>query len=382
MLLAAAARFADYNFAYMLPRTETNYSYHDMQYVTMRTVPAFFATTVIPLSFFIVRTVGGTRLAAFCSGFFCLVDFLLVALARHIMTDGVVQFFVAMTVFFTTVSSHYREGSRDWWLFVSLASAFLGFTISSRIAAAGLWAFVLVWHRQNYFALSVNVIVPVVIFCFTFCGQVVMMPLHSEQDGILSESYRLLLAATITGYHLDHGTIVHRAFELIRQMFVLRGSLPVRSIKFQSWPLMTCKWRILWTQLGRTVAAFGNVVVWWPLTISLSLLLVQVCIARRLHRYSQLLAVGWLSSLLFFVCGVNDRGVCDYEIALLFGLWALPLFIDAEASELISGFVSTGLIVFAALLFVLWAPLVYGYENFDTRFAPYFAKPMTINTTL
>jgi dolichyl-phosphate-mannose--protein O-mannosyl transferase len=112
-MLLAAARFADDNFADMLPRTETNYSYHDMQYVTMRTVPAFFATAIIPRSFFIVRTVGGTRLTDLCSGLFCLVDFLLIALAKHIMMDGIVQFFVAMTVFFTAISSHYREVSHD-----------------------------------------------------------------------------------------------------------------------------------------------------------------------------------------------------------------------------------------------------------------------------
>jgi dolichyl-phosphate-mannose--protein O-mannosyl transferase len=183
-------------------------------------------------------------------------------------------------------------------------------------------------------------------------------------------------------YRLDHGTIVHRAFELIHQMFVLRGSLPVRPGKLQSWPLMTCKWRILWTQLGRTVAAFGNVVVWWPLTVAVLLLLLQVILTQRLHRNSQLFAVGWLTSLLFFLWGANDRGVCDYEIALLFGLWAFPLFLDAEASEMIAGFVFTGLIVFSALLFILWAPLVYGYEDFDSRFTPYFARPMGPNTAL
>jgi hypothetical protein len=80
------------------------------------------------------------------------------------------------------------------------------------------------------------------------------------------------------------------------------------------------------------------------------------------------------SRTFFSSCGA--RGVCDYEIALLFGLWNFPLFIDAEASELIAGIVSTGLIIFAALFFILWALLVYGYEDFDSCFTSYFGGLM------
>jgi dolichyl-phosphate-mannose--protein O-mannosyl transferase len=135
---------------------------------------------------------------------------------------------------------------------------------------------------------------------------------------------------------------------------------------------MAGRWTVLWTQLGRTVAAFGNVAVWWPLTFAVIVLLLQAAIARRIRKNSQYLAIGWIASLLYFVVGVSERGVCDYEIALMFGIWALPLFIDAEASERIAGFLSAAIIVTAGMIFLLWAPLVYGYEDFDARLTPYF----------
>jgi dolichyl-phosphate-mannose--protein O-mannosyl transferase len=374
LILAWFAHFADYNFAYSLPRTETNYSYHDMQYVTMRSTPAFAATIVIPLTFFIVRSFDGSRLAALSAGLFCLFDFLLVALGRNIFVDGYVQLFVTFTVFFTAISSHFQQQSWIWWTFIVLQSVFLGFSISSRLSAAGLWVFVLFWHRKMIPALGLNLAIPIAIFIFSFCLQVALMPLNSQYDGILSDSYRRYLVPSLHHFHLVHSSILGRALELIQLMFTKRSVLSVDFPRWFKWPLMQGHWHVLWTQLGRTVAAFGNIFVWWPILIAIVALLFQIFIAGKIHSDAQLLAIGYMASLLFFVFGLEARGVCGYQIPLLFGLWAMPLFIDTEASEEVSGFLFAAMIALSGFLFILWAPLVYGYENFDTRFLPYFAE--------
>jgi hypothetical protein len=137
---------------------------------------------------------------------------------------------------------------------------------------------------------------------------------------------------------------------------------------------MTGPWTVLWEGGGRVSAAFGNVVVWWPVAIAAVLLLLQVAVARKIHRDAHFLALGWLATLGCFFVDVGDRGVCNYQIPLLFGIWALPLLIDAEASDVVAGFVSGGLIWLAGCAFFLWAPLVYAYEGFDEWFLPYFAR--------
>jgi dolichyl-phosphate-mannose--protein O-mannosyl transferase len=175
-------------------------------------------------------------------------------------------------------------------------------------------------------------------------------------------------------YRLRHISIPLRAAELIRVMFRLRNRIEQSSNRFRSWPFMTGRWTVMWSHNRRTAAAFGNVVVWWPAAAAALLLLLQVVVARKIHRDAHFLAIGWIASLAYFAIGTSARGVCDYQIALLFAIWALPLFIDAEASDVIGGFVSAGLTGLAAFVFVLWAPLVYAYEGFDERFLPYFAK--------
>jgi hypothetical protein len=94
------------------------------------------------------------------------------------------------------------------------------------------------------------------------------------------------------------------------------------------------------------------------------LVLVQVALARKIHRDAHFLALGWLASLGFFAVGTSAREVFDYQIALLFAILGLPLFIDAEAPDVVAGFMSSGLSVFV---------LVSASEGFDERFRLYFA---------
>jgi hypothetical protein len=71
---------------------------------------------------------------------------------------------------------------------------------------------------------------------------------------------------------------------------------------------------------------------------------------------------------------MNDRGVCDFGMSLLFGIWTLALIIDEECSEFYAGFIFSAIMVLSAVLFYRWGPLVYGYEGFNWAFPPFFAR--------
>jgi dolichyl-phosphate-mannose--protein O-mannosyl transferase len=370
IILSLFARFASYDLAYPMPRPERNYSYHDTQYIAMRTTPAFASSLVIPLTYFIVRAFGGTQLAAFSSGFFCLLDFLLIGLGRHIFTDGYLQLFLSTTVMFTAVLTHFQPNTFVWTFFVVCQSVCLGCAISTKVAAAGLWVFVLIAHRRSLIGIFLNFLIPLSIFLFTFCIHVTLTPLHSHRDSIVSPAYQDALVNSLDGYRLRQATILPRAIELIRLMFLRRTQRQSFAVNWYKWPFMAGGWVVLWSQAGRTVAVFGNWPVWWAIAISMAILVLQICLLRKILTPAHLLTVGYVASLLFFVWGTEERDLCGYQIPLLFGLWAMPLFFDTELGEEVSASVFLLLMLVAAFFFVLLAPLVYGYENVNVGLLP------------
>jgi dolichyl-phosphate-mannose--protein O-mannosyl transferase len=366
--IATAAHYSPYFF----PRLAADFEYSDMQYVTMRSIPAFFSAIVVPLSFLIVRAFGGTRLAGIAGGCFALFDFLLISLGRYAFTDGFVQFFVAVTVFATALTRHFRPRSHPWWALVFLQAAFLAFSLSSTLSAFGLWVFVMVWHINVPSALILNALLPLAVLVVTFAAQVCQMPLHSQYDKVLGPTFGPLLVHSLKEYHLARGTILRRAFEHIRIMLDLPRDGRGYDQAWWRWPVMAGSWNLLWRDRNHAVAAFGNLVVWWPLTGALLLLLAQIAIARKIRKSAHYLAIGWAASLVYFTVGRARRGVCEYEIALMFGIWALPLFVDAEASDVVAGFTLAAMIGGAGFLFVAWSPLLYGSDGVFQL--PYFAK--------
>lgn len=393
MIMAGVSYLADYNITYTLPRKEFNYSYHDMQYVALRTTPAFFSTITIPLSFFIVRSFGGSRYAAFSAGLFVMFDFLLISLGRHIFTDGIIQFLVSFTIFLISISTHFNEESTSFIVIILFESIFTGFSISSSVSAIGLWIFVIIYNvtynkKFHINALLLNLFIPIIIFVFCFAYQVTLMPYHSSYDLILSDDFKAYLFNPGQKVDIHHSTILERAFELIHAMFYLRkketnhAQIPlinsppsnVNNNKWYLWPFMATKWVVLWTQKERYVSCFGNIATWWPICIGILLCLLKFFLVGKINSKSQILCLGYLTSLVTFIFYPSLRGLCDYEISLIFGLLFLPLFIEEEFSEECNGFLFTALIFVSGFIFILWAPLVYGYENFDMRFFPYFAK--------
>lgn len=373
LILSAAARHSHYDQSYVSAISEKNYTFQNMKYVSLRFPSAFAAMIVVPLSFFIVRCFGGSKLAAMSSGLFTLMDFLLIALGRSCFTDGLLQLFVAASVLSLAVSEHFTTESISEKVFLILQSFFVGCAVSTNINAFGLWVFFIFWNRKSLIKIMYNIFIPVAMLFISFCLQVYYMPFHSLYESCLPESYIRNLYEPSSKYVVDYFKIPLRAFQLMMTMFKLRFLINENG-KWYLWPLMMCKYTVLWTHLGRYVACFGNVATWWPMCLSIIYMFLKGIITRSFKTIQQKLCIGYLLSLVCFSFICNNREICDYQIPLMFGLWILPLIIDKELSPEMSGFILPLIIVSGFVIFYLWAPLVYGYENFDTRFLPYFAK--------
>ena len=376
MINAGSAYLAGYNVQYnFFSNDDEKYTYTDMQYVSLRSTPAFFASIVVPLSFFIVRSFGGSCFAAFSCGLFTVFDFLLISLGRTIDIHGIVQFFIAFTLFLVSISGHFRDGSEPWLVVLFFESLFVGFSISSTLSAIGLWLFVIIFNFLNYKNVNIlmmNIIIPFIVFVFAFCYSSTLMPFHSPFDKDLDEKYQIELFNINEKPYIKHRLLIPYSFELIKVMFKTRYSLPNGKGKYFTWPFMLCNWYVIWNDSDRYVSCFGNVAVWWPICIAIIFSVIKFLINQKLTSKAQMLCIGYFSSLLFFQFGCSATEICDYEIPLIFGLYILTLFIDQELDESLAGFVFTTIIIISCFLFIIWCPLVYGYENFDQRFKPYF----------
>ena len=394
MVMAAIAYLSDYKQQFKPPIHEYNYSYPSMEYVTLRSTPAYFATFLIPLSFFIVRLFGSSRLTALASGIFTLCDFLLIGMGRHIYPDGIVHAFVAFSVFFSALLIHFRPYSFTWWLLLILESIFTGFSVSSSFSAFGLFIYIFIFTiysiskqqsgkiqitKQVIFVGFIIVIITFSIFFVSFCFHVLYLP-YSSAASLHSSSFIKENSETITSliqpgqpYLINHLTIPKRAIENIFATYKALSSKKDFSGKWYKWPIMNVDWVLLWTDVGRYVGIFGNIAFWWPAFFCCIYSSIKTIVQRTFNRYYVFLTLGWITSLGYFAFGPSEHGLCDYALADVFSIWVLCLMVD-EMSETVGGFIITGLICLSIFVFILWAPVLYGYENIDTRFLPNFVK--------
>ena len=351
MFLAFVAWAGNYRGTYEIEAGE--YLYPDMQYVLLRSIPAFFAAAAVPVAFFIVRSFGGSTFGAATAGLLFLFDSLLVVLGRHVYCDGMLQFFASLVVLCVALRTHFVVKSAIWWVSVVCESVFVGFCISTRVWALGVLAFVVIANRRERRAVIVNLLMSLFIFVLSFCLQACVMPYHSSAEATLCERQQHARS-------LNYLTVLPRALELIKLMFKQRWQL-LASKHWWNWPFTT-ESLLLWKHQDRSISAFGNIASWYPVLVTSALSIAAVVASIQITTTTQLHACGWLLCYVSaIVCG-GERGICDYELALIFGILELSLYLDTHLSATLSGFCTSAVITFSALLFLILSSFVYGSE--------------------
>lgn len=376
IMLAGISSFSQYKQVYKPPYSEPNFTFPTMEYVALRSPSAFFSAIVIPLSFFIVRLLGGSTISSFAAGLFTMFDFTLIGLARNISTDGFIQLFVALAIFATAFMRHFEYQSTSYQICYIAQTVFVGLSLASDWNCIAILIFVCFFNYFTFKKLSpifTTTFFALIILYLSFITHVILLPRESSQSIGLSLKYQQSLSAHDAPLHINHLQVPLFALEIIHKSFRLHLRRS-NFVNFLSWPIMACPWKVLWTQLGRTVAIFGNVPVWWSISVLALIQVLNMLFAMRIRKQSSLMYCGFFISLCVFIFKTSERGLPDFEVPLLFGICGLALSLDSEFSEQVSGFLTAFLIASSAFVFILWAPLVYGYENFDKRFTPYFAK--------
>ena len=377
MCLAGIAKHSYYTQSYKPPYYEENFTFPNMEYVALRSPSAFCSAIVIPLSFFIVRLLGASTFGAFGAGVFTLVDFLLIGASRNITTDGFIQLFVALTMFFTALMTKMKQNTIAFCVCLIIQSILCGCCISSSWSCTTVVLFIMIFNVTTMKSLKtvpVTIISAILILLLSFGIHSVILPYKTGNEKILSQSYQNDLIEPGQQINIFHLKIIPHTLELMKKSIKLH-TIKGKKEPFFEWPLMACQWKVLWTQLGRTVAIFGNVPIWWGISFGLLCTIIQMMITKKMTDYTTLLFAAFFETMAYFMLGLSERGLRDFQVSLLFGIWGFALFIDVQLPEYISGFVLAAITAISVFIFILWAPLVYGYENFDSRFLPYFAHP-------
>ena len=376
LILAFTAHSLGYRQTIKPPYHNSNYTFQSMEYMSLRVPSALLSSFVVPISFVIVRLLGGSTFASLGAGFFTLFDFLLIGTARICASDGFVQFSVALSVFFSALLRHFHPSSTSWSICIILQSFFAGIALSSNWNAINVVIFIIIFNYLTYHTfrpIPVNIIITALIFYFSFFAHAIFTPFESINDYLLSDGYRKDLISHGSPLHIKHHKIPFRAIELIFLCHKLHRKCS-SFVPIIKWVFMACPWKVLWQQGGRSVAVFGNPPVWYGIGLATIFEITKIILSKRIRENTAIIFCGYISCLLSFLFKTSENGLCDYQIAVMFGIWGLALSLDTELPPSFAGFTLSSMVVAAGFIFLLWSPLVYGYESFDMRFLPHFAE--------
>eukprot|EP01135_Chromosphaera_perkinsii_P003037 Nk52_evm19s233 gene=Nk52_evmTU19s233 len=200
----------DGNFAFEKP----GIPYDGVRYMGMRLMCAFFGACVPPLSFMTVRGMGFSIAAASLSACFCLFDVGSLCLARFILLDPFLMFFIQLSVFCTVMFFSVRRQpfSDIWWMWLAASGISLGLTLSVKwvglfvilfvgaTTAMDLWDLLgdlklnnktLVKHLMARVACLI--ILPILVYTFTFWLHFALLPRTGPGDGFMSSAFQTKL---------------------------------------------------------------------------------------------------------------------------------------------------------------------------------------------
>lgn len=372
LLLSFIAKMAEYNGSYIFPNTETNYTYPDMTYVSIRMPSAFLSSILIPVSYIIVRLLNCSSFTAFSCGFLFVFDSFYVSISRNISTDGFIQFYIGIALMLTFLTKHLKDDTSKVFT-SSFASLFAGLSLASDWSCLSV---VILINLYFYYVLrspkyvSLNLSLSSSVFLLSYFVHCLILPYHSEYTVHVSNRYYRTLVSYDSPLNSNAFNSLLNSIEII----FVSLKMHLKSVSLYD-PLslasMKSGWKVLWKQNQRVVACFGNPITWNSIIISSFLTSIKTYITKRYYSSLNMLLLAYIISLLFMF--LSERGLPDYKVPLTFGMIFFALFLDLEFDTTLSGFIQTSYCIVSLFLFILYAPLTYAYEHFDKRFLPFFA---------
>ena len=386
MIMALFAYLADYEGKYKASEYVLDRKYPAMTYVAMRLTQAFFSGLCVPLTYFTMRMLMCSCFTSCVAALFVCFDLMLIAEARHIFADGILQFSSCLAL----CSVVLYERVDNVWFFV-FEGLCLGFASSCKYTTSGILALAILRQFQIYgvkrghpefqvkfksAAIRSALLFAIVIFVhfLALYFHISFLPYEPAGDVPMPNCVRrgLVKRAAPDWEARSNGP------STLRKMIALALFMPRTrteshvdspySSSWYSWPLFSSRWVVLWEKDARHVICLGNILIWYPVFFGVVAGLARVLLTDDKDSNMTMILFGYLLCWVPFALVRRDLFLYHYSIPLILGYWHLAMIISDHLSGGWRGFAYSFLVFLAIVGFWIWAPLVYGLSTPDTDF--------------
>lgn len=377
MIMTVISYYAGYRGEYNYDKIKTAIHYPSMIYVALRLTPAFFGALCVPFSYLILRTLESSHIAATIAALMVASDVVLIVESRHIFADGILFFFVMLSIF--SIFLYERIDSLFIFIFEGIC---LGCIVSCKYTAGGIVVLALIRQIQlqqnkNYSGifrcLIMLVIVSLVHFIF-FSIHLTLLPYYPEDPIPVPYAVNISLVDRLEPDWISRSkapSMLRRVISL--EIFMLHNHMKQTNYReyassWWSWPLALGKWVMIWENKDSHVIAMPNVLLWYPVFIGILIIATRLVLFRSYTNEISSMFYGYIFSFLPFVFVSNNTYIYHYAIPLIFGIFGLVLFIDRELNPFYKGFCLCLVGFMAVLGYFMWAPFAYGLTTPDFSF--------------
>ncbi|OHT14437.1 Dolichyl-phosphate-mannose-protein mannosyltransferase [Tritrichomonas foetus] len=346
LMLAGQAYVTGYHGDFNFSKMDSKYS-SDF-YIPIRFLPAFLCSLASPLmtATLLLQHVS-ISMSVLCGLLFSF-EFNQITQSRLILTDGILYFFVALSVFTTAIEETYESGY--FLIFIQTLAASSAFC--TKFTAAGVFILIAVSHfklvlrRPHWFLTLVirGLFVSIVFFIFLYSVMVIhikAMPIKGYGDLYLESNYRTY-------------PMPKRVWKLLLAMYRYNSQLgfthPFQTYWYQ-WPFVTYTPLFLYHSSNSFLFLFSN-----PVVSALSFIGFFVGIFAKEFDYSICYLISYLPFILVSRCTFNYH----YEIPLMFGILSfcrgLSTLIKSRKIHLI---IAIFLMILVVACFIFWFPWIY-----------------------
>ncbi len=370
--------------------------YGDTVYLPMRVVPALFGALIVPVTYVLVRQLGGSRPAAYLATAVILLDAALLVESRFILIDSMLLFSGMLSLSLFLALRRKPLGSWRWMGLLLLTGVVLGATISIKWTGLGIFGLVglaafadmiiglpggrRLLFRAAAYALFL-LLVPGIIYFYFWVLHFELLPKSGPGDAFMTPEFRASLEGA--SHQADEElTNVEKVWELNRTMYSansgIRAEHPWQS-PWWSWPFRPrglSFWQETVNGTTSRIYLLGMPYVWW--LVILGVLAFLYMMARRIWNWRRLepddrrlllvgalLLIGILASWVPFAPIERPVFVYHYFISFILSVLLASLAFDrvlaCTGNSRRTRIVSTAGITLMVLGFLLFSPLAYGY---------------------
>lgn len=141
--------------------------YISIHYNSIRNINSFFGMMTVPLFYITLRLFEMEKFFSFLGAFLCLGEFSLIGKSRYIGDDGLNQFTIITTIFFSSLMKYYKTNTVEHYVVVTLQLVSTGLALSVSSSNIVTYLFTLSWFYSSFSNKTyslVSISVPLLVF--------------------------------------------------------------------------------------------------------------------------------------------------------------------------------------------------------------------------